>query len=201
MLRWIGGPLGICLRRSWYRKRFKSCGERLVIDLGVMIEGAEHISAGHDVWIDKLAILIAGPNGPCNETQPVEIPHGEIQIGDASHICPNVIIQGHGGVRIGAYCTIGAGSALYSQSNIVSEVRRGTIVHADYIPPKIDNPISLGRNVWCGLGVKVFKGAIGDDAFIKPGTIVNADIPSNRMIWNLRDSSKAPSRFAPESEQ
>lgn len=194
-LRWVGGPVGIGLRRAWYRNRFKFCGQRVTIDLGVIIEGAEHISIGDDVWIDKQVILIAGPNGPIPEGQPAGIPPGEIYIGSASHICPSVIIQGHGGVKISANCTIGAGSMIYSQSNIVSETHQGTVSHGDYVPPKMETPIFLGRNVWCGLGVKILGGSIGDDVFLKANSIITGDISANRIIGSADSDDRPRSRF------
>jgi acetyltransferase-like isoleucine patch superfamily enzyme len=198
-LRWVGGPVGVRLRRAWYRNRFKSCGARLTIDLGVIIEGAEHIIIGDDVWIDKQVILIAGPNGPPRDDYPAGVAHGEIHIGSASHVCPGVIIQGHGGVKINTHCTIGAGSTIYSQSNHVEETRQGTVPHGEYVPPKVDSPIVLGRNVWCGLGVKVLGGSIGDDVFIKANSVVTTNIPANRITGSSNNKETPRLRF-PEKE-
>ena len=194
-LRWVGGPVGVRLRRAWYRSRFKSCGARVTIDLGVIIEGAEYISAGDDVWIDKQVILIAGPNGPTPADQPADIPHGEIQIGAASHICPGVIIQGHGGVKIDGHCTIGAGTMIYSQSNSIHDTYEGRVPHDEYVPPKVESPISLGRNVWCGLGVKILGGSVGDDVFIKPNSVVLRDVPSNIVVELASTQTKERRRF------
>lgn len=199
-LRWVGGPVGVRLRRSWYKRRLKSCGKRVTIDLGVVIEGPEFVSIGDDVWIDKFAILVAGPNEKSPTDQPIDIPFGEVLIGKSTHIGPNTIIQSHGGVRIGDYCTIGFGGAIYSQSNHVSECRFGTTPHDNYNPPKMNTPVRLGSNVWCGLSVKVFGANIGDDVFVKANTIVTENIPSNRIIGCSNGVYSERARFSADGK-
>jgi len=45
----ISGPAGRKLRYFYWRKRFKRCGKNVVIDEGVLIQGAEWISIGDQV--------------------------------------------------------------------------------------------------------------------------------------------------------
>src|SRR5882757_2441613 len=58
-IRNISGPLGIRLRRLYYRRLLKSAGNNLVIDTGVFFQSPESISIGDNVWIDKNSILNA----------------------------------------------------------------------------------------------------------------------------------------------
>lgn len=181
-IRNISGSLGIRLRRYYYQKRLASCGDEVTIETGVYFINPHSIYLGHEVWIDKNVILIAGlptsfhqtrvvPSGPLPEFL------GKIQIGSKSHIGISSIIQGHGGVMIGNYFTSSAQVAIYSMSNDPKKCVEGTMPgpHTHYII----SPVEIGENVWLGLGVKIIGHRIGDNTFIKPNAVVTKEIPAN----------------------
>src|SRR5580658_1270468 len=64
IIRGLSGPLGVRARRAYYRRRLFACGARLVIEPGVHLIAPEWISLGDDVWIDRFAVMIAGPPAP-----------------------------------------------------------------------------------------------------------------------------------------
>jgi maltose O-acetyltransferase len=45
------------------------------------------------------------------------------------------------------------------------------------------HPISVGNNVWIGMGAKILDGiTIGDNAVIAAGAVVNKDVPANTVV-------------------
>lgn len=45
------------------------------------------------------------------------------------------------------------------------------------------NPITIGNNVWIGMGAKILDGVtIGDNAVIAAGAVVNKDVSSNTVV-------------------
>lgn len=183
IIRNISGRLGIFLRRLYYSKRFAQCGKNLRIDEGVIIQGAEYIYIGDNVWIDKYCILIAGKVDIQSERVKVKqnknYPYreGELHIGSNVHIAPQCIIQAHGGVSIGNYFTASAGSKIYSLSNDVRKCKHGTQFSNEiwYILA----PICIEDNVWLGLNTIVLSGTIKKNSFIAPNSVVMTDIEEN----------------------
>ena len=57
LIRNISGPFGYIIRRYYYKLIFKSMGSDVLIDVGVLINGAQNIECGNKVWIDSYAIL------------------------------------------------------------------------------------------------------------------------------------------------
>lgn len=60
MISMIPGDLGVLIRRQYYRKRFKGCGEQLIVSFQVTIYNPQNILAGDKVHIAKFAHLSAG---------------------------------------------------------------------------------------------------------------------------------------------
>lgn len=191
LIRDISGPLGRKLRYWYWSKRFKKCGKNVLIDEGVIIQGAEWISIGNNVWIDKYCILMAGPvnlEGQIvkrrdNKNFKWEI--GELVIGDEVHIGIFNIIQAHGGVYIGNKVTTSAGVKIYSLSNYpFDENNPEVITYANCMVRNspvayILSPIVIEDGVWIGLNSIVLGGCIGKNSFIVSGSIVLKDIPEN----------------------
>jgi maltose O-acetyltransferase len=45
------------------------------------------------------------------------------------------------------------------------------------------NPITVGNNVWIGMGAKILDGVnIGDNAVVAAGAVVNKDVPANTVV-------------------
>lgn len=183
IIRNISGRLGIFLRRLYYSKRLAQCGKNLRIDEGVIIQGAEYIYIGDNVWIDKYCILIAGKVDIQPERVKVKqnknYPYreGELHIGSNVHIAPQCIIQAHGGVSIGNYFTASAGSKIYSLSNDVRKCKHGTQFSNEIW--YILSPICIEDNVWLGLNTIVLSGTIKKNSFIAPNSVVMTDIEEN----------------------
>lgn len=185
-MRPIGGPLGVRLRRAYYRRRFKACGSNLTIDTGVSFEAPQLISAGDWLWIDKNVVIIAGAANAAGDVTYIDNPDcaagpGEVIIGDNTHVAIGCVIQGHGGVSIGPACTIGSGSMIYSLSNAVRSARTGPVVVEGSSLGRVASPVAIGRNVWLGLNSIVIGHSIGDDCFLKPMTVVVSHLAPNTV--------------------
>ena len=185
-IRNISGPLGVRLRRLYYKRLLKSAGKNLVIETGVFFQSPESITVGDNVWIDKNSILIAGKLPEKKKLTRIahgvsDLEEGQIHIGSNTHLGIGTIIQGHGGVRLQDYFTASAGCKIYSFSNDYRKCRTGTIETDQDPPAYILGPVSIGRNVWLGLNVSVISTEIGDDTFIMPHSVVSRPVTRNSV--------------------
>ena len=205
LLRGLSGPIGILLRRAYYRRRLRSCGTHLIIDSGVHILGAEHISVGDWVWIDKNCIIAAGPLKHRDEVKRIAtnnppIKPGEIRLGSSCHLGIGTIIQAHGGVSIGdAFCS-SAGVKIYSMSNDPHVGRGGPIPRADNHVARVETPVCIGDNVWLGLNVSVIGGCIGSHSFVKPLSVVLGNIPGNKVVVGFPAMPQKPRYFGGDEQ-
>ncbi|MCX7948443.1 MAG: hypothetical protein N2504_07655 [candidate division WOR-3 bacterium] len=188
---YMPGITGRKLRYFYWSKRFKKCGKNVIIDEGVIIQGAEWISIGDNVWIDKYCILIAGPVQFKENT--VYVKHkenknftksiGELCIGNCCHIGARNIIQAHGGVHISDNVTTSAGVVIYSLSNLpIVPHLQNQIVYANWLTERtayIISPVFIGEGVWIGLNCIILGCSIGNRSFIAPQSVVYQDIQEN----------------------
>ncbi len=191
-LRGIGGQAGRYLRYGYYKLRLRKCGRGVFIDTGVHLINPSSISLEEGVWIDKNAILIAGAL-PLKVEKVKRIENinfqgieGEIYVGAYSHIGLMNVIQGHGGVRLGRYCTTSAGVKIYSLSNDPKRCPTGTLKDPAYIM----HPVEMGENVWLGINVTVLGHSIGSNAFVKSHQLVYSDILPGRDDSQVQSESE-----------
>jgi acetyltransferase-like isoleucine patch superfamily enzyme len=185
-MRPISGKLGYILRGYYYRKRLKSCGERLLIEPNVFINNPQNIQLGSNVWIDKNCIISAGYLGDVPNIKHLKNNHysgqdGDICMGSNVHIGINTVIQGHGGIQIGDFFTCSTGCSIYSLSNDYSRSHAGTFSNQLDSIFYIKSPVVIEDNVWLGLGVKVIGNTIHKDVFILPNSVVTQDIEANAV--------------------
>jgi len=96
---------------------------------------------------------------------------GDVSVGEKTWIGPNVILDGSGGLVIGAFCSISAGVQIYSHDSVQWAVSAGT---QDY---KYDKTI-IGNNCFIGPNVIIQKGVqVGNQCIIGANSFVNKDIP------------------------
>lgn len=176
MLRNIEGPLGIYLRRAWYRRRLGSCGQQLRIEPGVHLVGAPQMFFGDSVWLDRGAVLVAADDrasrGDAQNDPELAPAPGTLSLGDFSHVGLQSIIQAHGGVRAGDGFTTSAGVKVYSMSNVPHGCRAGTHPDTEPAAEVRRQSIEIGRNVWLGLNVVALGCSIGDDTFVQANGLV-----------------------------
>jgi acetyltransferase-like isoleucine patch superfamily enzyme len=147
------------LRGALSAARLKARGLR--IGRRVTFEGLRNVVLGDDVTL--YGDIYVGAGGE----------HGELEIGERSHIDRQSVIHGQGGVRIGRGCAIAAGVIVYSQTNRFSEDPDGLILDQG----TAYDAVAVGDDVWIGAGAVVLPGvSIGDHAVIAAGAVIRDDV-------------------------
>jgi galactoside O-acetyltransferase len=202
IIRNISGPVGTRLRRIYYKRRLGKAGNKLIIDTGVSFQNPREIFLGDQVWIDKNCVFIAGRIKPDSGSivrkgfSDTDNKEGCIQLGSFSHIGIGTIIQGHGGVSTGDCFTSSAGCRIYSFSNDYRNCRDGTIESQTGKPAYIMGSVTIGRNVWIGLGVSVISTEIGDNCFVLPHAVVYQPLGKN-LVAGGNPAIEIRKRFYP----
>lgn len=187
---YMPGPTGIVLRRLYYGRAFKRCGKNLVIGIGVSISGAEFISVGDNVYIDKYCVIATGKKliGKIERkrNQDFNFIDGEIVIGDDVHIVQFCIIMGYGGVHIGNNCVLSADSKIYSLTNTAYDLNNKSRI-VSLMPYAQANfllsPVVLKFNVWLGLNTIVMPGVTVDkNSFSVSNSVLLGSFPENSYI-------------------
>jgi len=174
------------LRRFFYSKKFRKCGDNLWVGTNVHISGFSMIEIGNNVKIRENAIIqTCSPKEPSEDKREVILAtnydnneRGKIIIGDHSRIAFGAILLGYGGIKIGDKCGIGPGAKIYSETfhhkgkdlNVVYKYSEGA--------PHEEQCVLQGLIEFCdGAGVAsnvlVLPGAtIGKDSWVTPNSIV-----------------------------
>lgn len=162
-----------------YRKRFKSCGEGVVIEPGVWIEHPESFEVGDRVRFMRGFVAAGRPDtvrlgndvtfcpntivqGPGNllvgddvlfrPGNYLELGAGTIEIGSHTHFAPNCVLYGQGGLFVGEYCGIAAHTVLATVAHDHHILER-LMVHTSTAAP-----IRLTRDIWIGANAVVVGG-------------------------------------------
>lgn len=97
---------------------------------------------------------------------------GDVKVGDHTWIGPGVILDGSGGLEIGAYCSISAGAQIYTHET-VEWATSGGKADVSRAPTRIGDRCYIGPNVVVAMGVTIGPGSI-----VGAGAIVLADVPA-----------------------
>lgn len=187
---YLPGSMGIRLRYLYYKNKFKSCGENVVIDVGVHIDGVSLISVGNNVHIDKYCIITTGKKltGKIKRKVNKEFSgcEGEIIIGNEIHIAQFCILMGYGGIEMKNNSVLSSGCKVYSLTNTAydNEYRENVISIMPYSQaPFLLSPIVFGYNVWMGLNSVVMPSvSIGQNSFCTSGSTLMSSFPENSYI-------------------
>lgn len=199
-LRNIPGGLGQKLRACVYRYFFGSFGRNVRIDIGVIFDNPSNIFLENDIWIMPYSHFTAAPVdfSIFESLKPIYVRKksefiGKIFIGSETSIGEFNILQGYGGIRIGARCTTSARCSIYSMSHAVFIKDRRNLrtfansMIADFDSvPSVLNSIELCYGSWIGYNTVVFGGMIGEFSFVKSGLIINNNIPENVIYDGLQ---------------
>lgn len=102
---------------------------------------------------------------------------GKVSVGDKTWIGPNTILDGSGGLTIGANCSISAGVQIYSHDSVRWAVSGGT-GRLEYAPTRIGNNCYIAPNVVVAKGV-----SIGDGCVVGANSLVLKDLPANSKAF------------------
>lgn len=104
---------------------------------------------------------------------------GDVQIGDHSWIGPFCSLDGTGGLKIGAYCSISAGSHLLTHDTVRWALTGGkhSYEHA---------ATEIGDCCFVGTHAIVTKGvSIGSHCVVGAGAVVTKDIPDHSIVMGV----------------
>jgi acetyltransferase-like isoleucine patch superfamily enzyme len=97
---------------------------------------------------------------------------GDVKVGAQTWIGPGVVLDGSGGLEIGAFCSISAGAQIYTHDTVEWAVSGGKA-------PPSRAPTRIGDRCYIGPNVVVAKGvSIGNGCVVGAGSVVLCDIPA-----------------------
>lgn len=135
-----------------------------------------HVSFG-DLMADRWETAMAFGFGEGTSCYDSVLVKGDVSVGRHTWIGPNCILDGAGGLTIGNYCALSAGTQIYTHDT----VKWATSLGKD---PEERAPVTIGNGVYTGPQVVVQKGVtIGDRAVIGAMAFVNRDIPAGARAW------------------
>ncbi len=102
---------------------------------------------------------------------------GEPEIGPGTWIGAFTVIDGSGGLRIGAGCDISCGAQIYTHSSARRCVSGRSYPGVDRASTVLGDRVFVGANAVVQMGV-----SIGDGAVIAAGAVVTKDVPAGTMV-------------------
>jgi len=105
---------------------------------------------------------------------------GEPEIGTGTWIGAFTVIDGSGGLRIGAGCDISCGAQIYTHSTVKRCVSGRTYDQVDRAPTVVGDRVFIGANAVVLMGV-----TIGDGAVVGAGSVVDADVPAGTVVGGV----------------
>ena len=102
--------------------------------------------------------------------------YGDVRVGEHTWIGPMTLLDGSGGLAIGAWCSISAGVHLYSHSTVEWAVSGGAAPHRR-------GGTSIGDRTFVGpLAVVAMGVSVGSRCVIGAHTYVNRDVPDGSIV-------------------
>jgi acetyltransferase-like isoleucine patch superfamily enzyme len=102
---------------------------------------------------------------------------GDPQIGPGTWIGAFTVIDGSGGLTIGAGCDISCGAQIYSHSSMRRCVSGRSYPGVDRCATSIGDRVFIGANAVINMGV-----SIGDEAVVAAGAVVTRDVPARVVV-------------------
>jgi acetyltransferase-like isoleucine patch superfamily enzyme len=143
-------------------------GERCKIHESVSLDAARGpgIDLGARVTLNRFAFLQGDKGG--------------IRLGDRVEVNNQTIINGTGGVDIGADTLIGPGVKIISYQH---QYAAGRPIREQ---ETISRPIRIGCDVWIGANAVILAGvSVGDGAVIAAAAVVTRDVPAGAVVAGI----------------
>lgn len=102
---------------------------------------------------------------------------GDPVIGDGTWIGAFTVIDGSGGLRIGAGCDVSSGAQIYTHSTVRRCVSGRAHEAVERAPTTIGDRVFIGANAVVLMGV-----TIGDGAIVGAGAVVTRDVEPGMVV-------------------
>lgn len=102
---------------------------------------------------------------------------GDPKIGPGTWIGAFTVIDGSGGLTIGAGCDISCGAQIYTHSSLRRCVSGREYPAIDREATRIGDRVFIGANAVVNMGV-----SIGDEAVVAAGAVVTRDVPARTVV-------------------
>jgi len=102
---------------------------------------------------------------------------GDPKIGEGTWIGAFTVVDGSGGLVIGAGCDISCGAQIYTHSSVRRCVSGRRFADVERRPTTIGDRVFVGANAVINMGVTV-----GDEAVIAAGAVVTRDVPARTVV-------------------
>jgi acetyltransferase-like isoleucine patch superfamily enzyme len=102
---------------------------------------------------------------------------GDVKVGEGTWVGPNTVLDGSGGLEIGAYCSISAGVQIYTHDTVRWALSGGKH-EAERAPVKIGSRCYIGPHTVIAKGV-----TIGDGCVVGAQSLVLHDIPAGKKAF------------------
>ena len=197
LIRNVSGPLGLLLRRIYYKIRLKKCGKNLKVSIGVEIINPQRVEIGDNVWLDDYSLIISGNYELSGNKKEIYIENnnfklnqGDVKIGSFIHIAPYCILNGFGaGIHIKDDTTLAAGVKVYSASNTYKDKNTDERKIIS-MSPKSKNysvvyykkPVVIGERCFLALNSSVICAEISNDVLVKANSVVLRDVASHSVM-------------------
>jgi acetyltransferase-like isoleucine patch superfamily enzyme len=144
--------------------------------------------------VDRPTLPHDGAALPANPYNPHAWVSGEPEIGAGTWIGAFTVIDGSGGLTIGAGCDVSSGAQIYTHSS----VRR--CVSGRVFPTVERAPVRIGDHVFVGAGAIITMGVtIGDHSVVGAGAVVTRDVPPYTVVAGV--PARAIARVVLEGDQ
>lgn len=171
------------IRTKYYKQKFKSMGENVVIGAGVKIVNPELITIGNGVKIGDGVTIIAqdqteiiiGDNVTLKDRVylDTERPGGYIHIDHDVYVGMGTTLHGHYGLEIGDNVLLAQNITLTPYSHIFEDPNANIITQGGH-----SKKVTIGRDAYVGMGVDImYSGDIGEGSVIGAGSVVVKPIP------------------------
>jgi len=165
------GGVGLALRAAYYRNALMHMGDKVKIGTGVLFTSPESIDIGDHSHIDTNVRIVGR-----SSTRPV-------RIGKGVHIGSGTIIYGSGGVTIGDYTAVAAGSIIYTARNLPENPSLpGQLISMSHAAPKdkqyvVRDEVVIEDYAFIGLNVSILPGVtIGRGSIVNSGAVVAKNV-------------------------
>jgi len=118
-----------------------------------------------------------GAHLPANPYNPHAWLIGDPDIGPGTWIGAFTVIDGSGGLVIGAGCDISCGVHIYTHSSVRRCVSGRRFTDVERQPTRIGDRVFIGANAVVNMGV-----TIGDEAVVAAGAVVTGDVAARTVV-------------------